>query len=137
MKRCCDENIKRSITTLLEQEGYDIVRVQDEHEPGFEDEAIVRFCRETDRVLLTNDDDFFEFDEHPGVLFLDEQRASPRSVSQRFSASIATSRIRQDRSGTSRMGGSDVCLMGECSDTQGRRGEVSREEIVAKIDDDE
>lgn len=38
MKLCCDENIKRSITNLLEQEGY------------------------------------------PGVLFLDEQRASPRTV---------------------------------------------------------
>lgn len=60
MKLCCDENIKRSITTLLEQEGYDVVRVQDELELGFKDEAIVRFCRKTDRILLTSDDDFFE-----------------------------------------------------------------------------
>ena len=37
MKICCDENIKRSITDLLEQEGYDVVRVQDELELGFED----------------------------------------------------------------------------------------------------
>ena len=42
MKICCDENIKRSITDLLEQEGYDVVRVQDELELGFENEAIVR-----------------------------------------------------------------------------------------------
>ena len=34
---CCE-----SITDLLEQEGYDVVRVQDELELGFEDEAIVR-----------------------------------------------------------------------------------------------
>ncbi len=80
MKICCDENIKRSITDLLEQEGYDIVRVQDELELGFVDEAIVRFCHENDRVLLTNDDDFFEFDQHPGVLFLDEQRTPPRKA---------------------------------------------------------
>jgi predicted nuclease of predicted toxin-antitoxin system len=53
MKLCCNENIKRSITDLLEQEGYDVVRVQDELELGFEDEAVVRFCRENHRVLLT------------------------------------------------------------------------------------
>ncbi|MBP1922153.1 hypothetical protein J2751_001159 [Halorubrum alkaliphilum] len=43
MRLCCDENIKRSITNLLAQEGYDAVRVQDELELGFEDEAI-RLC---------------------------------------------------------------------------------------------
>ena len=74
MRLCCDENIKRSITNLLAQEGYDVVRVQDELGLGFEDEAIIRFCRETDRVLLTNDDDFFEFEDHPGVPFLVDSR---------------------------------------------------------------
>ncbi|AUX08407.1 hypothetical protein AArcSl_0761 [Halalkaliarchaeum desulfuricum] len=73
MKLCCDENKKRSITTLLTQEGFNVVRVQDKLDIGFEDEEIVRFCRETDRILLTNDDDFFEFGDHPGILFLDEQ----------------------------------------------------------------
>jgi predicted nuclease of predicted toxin-antitoxin system len=80
MKLCCDENIKRSITTLLAQEGYDVVRVQDKLELGFADEEIITFCRETDRVLLTNDDDFFQFDVHPGIFFLDEQRTPPRDV---------------------------------------------------------
>ena len=79
MKLCCDENIKRSITNLLEQEGYDVVRVQDELELGFEYNPIVRFCRENHRVLLTNDD-FFEFEEHPGILFLDEQRTPSRKA---------------------------------------------------------
>ena len=80
MKLCCDENIKRSIAMLLEQEGYDVVRVQDELELGFEDIEIVRFCREHNRVILTNDDDFFEFDGRVGVIFLDEQRTPPRDV---------------------------------------------------------
>ena len=78
MRLCCDENIKRSITNLLAQEGYDAVRVQDDLELGFEDEAIIRFCRDESRVLFTNDDDFFEFEDHPGVLFLAEQRTPPR-----------------------------------------------------------
>ncbi|MFP8951756.1 DUF5615 family PIN-like protein [Natrialbaceae archaeon A-arb3/5] len=80
MKRCVDENIKRSLTELLEQEGYDVVRVQDELELGFEDAGIVTYCQDSERVLLTNDDDFFEFEEHPGVLFLVEQRTPPRDA---------------------------------------------------------
>lgn len=80
MKLCCDENIRRGITTVLEQEGHDVIRVQDVLELGSEDQEILEFCRETDRILVTNDEDFFDFDTHPGVLFLDEQRASPRDV---------------------------------------------------------
>ena len=76
MKLCCDENIKRSITTILDQEGHDVVRVQDELDLGDADRTVLEFCRETDRILLTNDDDFFDFETHPGILFLDEQRTS-------------------------------------------------------------
>lgn len=80
MRVWCDENIKRSVTTLLQQAGYDVVRVQDELDVGFADEDIITFCRETDRVLVTNDDDFFQFETHPGICFLDEQRTPPRDV---------------------------------------------------------
>lgn len=80
MRLCVDENSKRSLTNLLEQEGYDVVRVQDELDLGFEDAEIVAFCREGERILLTNDDDFFAFDDHPGVLFLTAQRTPPRDA---------------------------------------------------------
>lgn len=80
MRICADENVKRSLTILLEQEGYDVVRVQDELELGFEDAEIVAFCRESGRVLLTNDDDFFAFDDHFGILFVAEQRTPPREA---------------------------------------------------------
>ncbi|MFB6228597.1 MAG: DUF5615 family PIN-like protein [Halobacteriales archaeon] len=80
MKICCDENVTRSATEILRQEGYDAVRVQDELDLGFGDDEIITFCRETDRLVLTNDDDFFDFDDHPGVLFLAEQRTPPRDI---------------------------------------------------------
>jgi predicted nuclease of predicted toxin-antitoxin system len=80
MKLCCDENIKRSIVQILSQEGHDVVRVQDRLELGFSDSEIIAFCRESDRVLLTNDDDFFRFNTHPGILFLVDQQTSPRVV---------------------------------------------------------
>lgn len=52
MRICCDENIKRSVTELLVQEGYDVVRVQDELDLAFDDGEIISFCRETDRLVL-------------------------------------------------------------------------------------
>ena len=69
-----------SVTDLLVQEGYDVVRVQDELDLGFDDGEIISFCRETDRLVLTNDEDFFDFDDHPGILFLNKQRTPPRDV---------------------------------------------------------
>lgn len=80
MKLLCDENIKTSILTLLRQEGHDVTKVQDTLEIGDDDEDIIEHCRTDDRVLLTNDDDFFAFDYHSGILYLDEQTAPPRAV---------------------------------------------------------
>jgi len=80
MKICCDENISRSIVDLLRQEGHDVCRVQDEIGLATADPNVIAWCREHDRVLFTNDDDFFAFDTHPGILFLDDQRTPPRDV---------------------------------------------------------
>lgn len=80
MKILCNENVARSIYVLLGQEGYDVERVQDTLELGYDDEEIVDYARETSRVILTNDDDFFDFDAPAGILFLDELRAKPREV---------------------------------------------------------
>lgn len=75
-----DENIKHSITELLSQEGHDVVRVQDALALGFSDSEIIQFCRNESRVLLTNDDDFISFTDHPGIFFLDEQMTKARTV---------------------------------------------------------
>ena len=48
MRLLCDENVKRSVFELLRQEGYDVERVQDRLELGFEDEEIVTYCRQND-----------------------------------------------------------------------------------------
>lgn len=79
MNLACDENIKTSITDLLAQEGHDVVRIQD-IELGIDDGEVIEYCREDGRVLLTNDDDFFDFDAYPGILFLARQTTAPRDV---------------------------------------------------------
>lgn len=80
MKLLCDENVRHSIVRLLDQEGYEVARVQDVLALGTEDSRIVSECRSNGWILLTNDDDFFEFEAHPGILFLSEQRTPPRKV---------------------------------------------------------
>lgn len=80
MRLCCDENIKFSVFSLLKQEGFDVVRVQDELELAAEDENIVDYCVRTNRAIITNDTDFLDIRDHPGVLFLEEQTAAPRDV---------------------------------------------------------
>jgi hypothetical protein len=75
----CDENVKAAVSGLLEQEGHDVARVQDELEIRFDDEDIVAHCLERDRVVVTNDD-FLEFADHGGILFVDDQRVPPRPV---------------------------------------------------------
>lgn len=80
MRLLLDENVKRSIHDLLTQEGHDVLRVQDAIALGTVDEAVVEYCLAEDRFLLTNDDDLLTFDDRPGILFLDDQTASPRAV---------------------------------------------------------
>lgn len=80
MRILCDENVKRSIVQLLEQEGYQVNRVQDELTLGFEDSEIIEYCRANSLVLLTNDDDFFGFESHTGIFFLHDQHAPTRNV---------------------------------------------------------
>lgn len=48
MKLLCDENVRRSFAQLLEQEGYDVARVQDALDVGVDDSTIVEFCQEND-----------------------------------------------------------------------------------------
>jgi len=49
-------------------------------ELGIGDSDVIEYCSEERRVLLTNDDDFFDFDFHPGVLFLNRQTTHARVV---------------------------------------------------------
>jgi predicted nuclease of predicted toxin-antitoxin system len=80
MRILCDENIRRSISHLLEQEDHEVERVRSILDTGHSDDRIVTFCRENGWILLTNDEDFLNRDDHAGVFFLDEQRTPPRVV---------------------------------------------------------
>jgi len=80
-----DENVERATLRYLEKMGHDVERLDDVGELGLgaEDESIARYAREHDRLILTQDDDFFtelEAEHTAGILFQRDQTLSTREV---------------------------------------------------------
>lgn len=80
-----DENVERATIEYLRKLDHDVERIGDvsELELGADDESLVRYARRTDRVILTQDDDFFTVidpQETSGVLFQKDQTLPARTV---------------------------------------------------------
>lgn len=80
-----DENVEPATRTYLRKLGHDIEWIGDVSDLGLgsNDQEIARYARETNRLILTQDDDFFtELDVHDsaGVLFQQDQTLSARDV---------------------------------------------------------
>lgn len=74
MKFIADEHIPPAFVTALRGEGYDVTTVGDVLDLGSDDESILAYAREENRVVLSADTDFWGADptldltDHPGVL---------------------------------------------------------------------
>jgi len=80
-----DENVERATVNVLRKLGHDVEHLGDVAELGFgaDDISIVRYARDHDRLILTQDDDFFtelEVRDTAGVLFQKDQTLSTREV---------------------------------------------------------
>jgi len=80
-----DENIERATINYLKKLGHDIEQVGDVSDLnlGSDDESIAAYAEETNRMVLTQDDDFFtelDMDDTPGILFQKDQTLSAREV---------------------------------------------------------
>ncbi len=80
-----DENVERATVSYLQKLGHDVERLDDVTELGLgaEDESIARYAREYDRLILTQDDDFFtelDIEDSVGILFQQDQTLSTREV---------------------------------------------------------
>ncbi len=68
-----DEDVPRPVIAKLRARGYDVYAI-DEEMKGELDQDVLAVARETNRVLVTFDDDFKELaqdaDTHPGVLYI-------------------------------------------------------------------
>jgi predicted nuclease of predicted toxin-antitoxin system len=80
-----DENVERATVTYLRKLGHDVEGLGDVAELGLgsEDRRIASYAREHDRLILTQDDDFFtelDIEDTSGVLFQRDQTLSTREV---------------------------------------------------------
>jgi predicted nuclease of predicted toxin-antitoxin system len=80
-----DENVEQATGNYLRKLDHDVERLGDVAELGLgaDDESIARYAREHDRLILTQDDDFFtelDVENTAGVLFQKDQTLSTREV---------------------------------------------------------
>lgn len=80
-----DENVERATIVYLRKLDHDVEWIGDVSELGLgaDDKSIAVYARETNRLVLTQDDDFFAqmgVDQTPGVLFQTDQTLSAREV---------------------------------------------------------
>lgn len=87
LRLLADENVDRSIVSALTSEGLDVEHVDDHPvlSKGVTDGEIADYALDSNRVLLTGDDDFlreFAVDERPPVLFMTSEGLGPRTVAE-------------------------------------------------------
>lgn len=82
MRLVCDHHVPtRLVHALRETPGIDVVTVAETLGPRTDDADIVEFAVETDRVILTNDDDFFTIYGQYGLLVYEQvNRPAPTEV---------------------------------------------------------
>ncbi|MEF8775235.1 MAG: DUF5615 family PIN-like protein [Haloarculaceae archaeon] len=80
-----DENVEQATINYLRKLGHDVEWIDDAEELGLgaDDEDIAVYGRETNRLILTQDDDFFtriDVEDTAGILFQEDQTLSAREV---------------------------------------------------------
>jgi len=80
-----DENVERQVVARLAADGHDAVHVETTTDlgKGTADRAIAAYSLETDRLVLTRDDDFLtEFDPsaYAGLLFVPDESMDYREI---------------------------------------------------------
>lgn len=80
-----DENVERATVNYLRKLDHDVEWIGNVPDLGLgaNDESIADYARDTDRLILTQDDDFFtelEIDQTAGILFQRDQTLAAREV---------------------------------------------------------
>ena len=71
-KFIADEDIPRPIVEKLRNKKFEVFYVEEEIK-GSDDRKVVEKARKLEPPILTFDNDFFEFEEHPGVMHITQR----------------------------------------------------------------
>lgn len=81
MKFIADEHIPPAFVKSLRGEGYDVVEIDETVGLGTNDDSILKYAIEQDRVIISEDTDFrgadstLDIETHPGILACDTAAA--------------------------------------------------------------
>ena len=79
-----DENIAAPLADKLDKAGHDVERVVDVSElgEGVDDATICLYATQTDRLIVTSDNDFVQMpvDSHGGVFYVPDQSLPPHEL---------------------------------------------------------
>lgn len=71
-KFIADEDTPRPIVEKLRDKGFKITYVEEEIK-GSEDREVIERARKTELPILTFDNDFFKFENHPGIMHITQR----------------------------------------------------------------
>lgn len=83
----CDEHMRRAVWMSLRSKGLDVRTMEEENLKGMDDNELLQFCLERNRILLTNDRDFLTLTKqnmHAGILFLTSQQAPVAEITSKI-----------------------------------------------------
>ncbi len=83
MKFLADENIEKPIVDRLRHEGFDVRYIAEEAR-SFDDDRILAWANQEDRILLTNDKDFGQKRVRTGIVLLRFRREEAEWKAQRL-----------------------------------------------------
>lgn len=89
-----DEHIPEEVVTGLNARGIETYSAYHEGLSGKSDRAVFQYAQRTNRIILTNDTDYFsliEDQQHHGVFYLTTQRASVGRIIRDIARLIDTS----------------------------------------------
>ncbi len=91
-KLLADENIPRTVITILRENGYDLLSIW-ETSPGISDDEVIRIAANEHRVIITFDKDFgrraIVEPGVPGVILLRISPGDPRYVARRILVALS------------------------------------------------
>ena len=86
MKFLADEHIESSIVTGLKLLGIDAISVNEAGKRESDDEEILRFAKENDRVIITRDSNFVKLHRkgaaHAGIVFISKFLAIGKTIGE-------------------------------------------------------
>lgn len=85
MKLLADENVRRTVVTILKNLDVDVVHILGIGRRGMPDEELIKYARKEERVIVTHDKDFLVLageQEHTGIIFITKLLSAKREAKE-------------------------------------------------------